>query len=81
MLGALGEYRDLSISKLALLALDFPTPHISPRRLGKRVHGYMSLREPLVDDWGPHQHESRHSTTLAASTPDMPLSDVATPSQ
>ena len=81
MLSALGEYRDLSISEPAPPAPDFPTPPIPPGRPGKRLHGFMSLREPLADDWGPHQHEPRHSTTSATSTQHMPFSNVATPSQ
>ena len=81
MLSTLGEYQDLSISELALLTLDFSRPQILPRRSGKRVNKFMSLKEPLADDWGPHQHEPKCSTTPVTSTPDMLFSNVFTLSQ
>ena len=49
-MSALGEYHDLSISKLARPSLDFPKPQIPLERLEKRADEFMSLREPLVDD-------------------------------
>ena len=76
MLTALGEYRDLSLSKVAPPAPKFPRPEIPPRRPGKRVHGFMSLREPLVNirvlismslNMVPHQQHQRktcHSLVL-----------------
>ena len=42
-------------------------PQISPWRLRKRVHGFMSIRQHLVDDHGQHQDVPRHSITSITS--------------
>ena len=81
MLTALGEYRDLSLSEPAPPAPEFPRPDIPPGRPGKRMHGFMSLREPLADDWGHHQHAPRHGTMPGTSSRATGPSGVATPTQ
>ena len=54
MLRTLGDYQDLFISKHASLAKDFLRSQILSRRLGKRVCGFISMRQPLMDYHGPH---------------------------
>ena len=54
MLHALGDYQDLSISEHTPPVEDFLRPQISLRRPRKIVHGFMSMREHLADDHGPH---------------------------
>ena len=44
-----------------------PRPQIPLGRFGKRAYGFMSIREPLVDDGGPHHDDVGHNTTLVAS--------------
>ena len=77
--GALGDYRDFSISKHALPTKDFPRPQILLERLRKRVHGFMSMRQPLVDDHGPHQDVPRHSIALVTSGRSTSSSYIPTP--
>ena len=67
MLRALGDYRDLSLFEHAPPAPDLPRPQIPPGRPGKRVHGFMSMREPLEDDRVPYHDEPRYGTTSASS--------------
>ena len=78
MFNTLGEYWDLSISKLAPSIVDLPRLEILPRRLGKRAHEFMFMGEPLVDDQGPYHDEPHHGTTLlhqkgAYHSPTCPL--------
>ena len=54
MLHALGDYRDLSISEQASPIKDFSRPQISIGRPKKRVHGFMSMTQPLMDDHDQH---------------------------
>lgn len=81
ILTALGEYRDLSISEPAPLAPDLPRPQIPLGRPGKRVHGFMSMREPLVDDWVPHHDDPDRSTTSATSAGETSFSHIPSSTQ
>ena len=78
MLRALDEYRDLSISKPGPLAPNLPIPHIPPRRPGKRAHGFMTMREPLVDDQPRHHDDPGHNTTPVTSVGATSFSHTST---
>ena len=52
MLCALGEYQESSISKPALPTPDLSRLQIPPKKPVKKAHGFMFIREPLVDNEG-----------------------------
>ena len=81
MLRALDEYRDLLISEPTPPALDLPRSHISLGRLGKRVHEFISMREPLVDDQPHHHDDPRHNTTSMTSVGATSFSHTSAPIQ
>ena len=77
MLRALGDYRDMSAFEQAPPSENFPRPEIPPGRPGKRVHGFMSMREPLPDDRDRRQDVPPHTTTSVTS--DATTSSVYVP--
>ena len=81
MLSALGQFRDMSISEPAPPAPELPRPQIPPGRPGKRAHGFMSLREPLVDDQGPNQDEPHCAGTSVTLGESSSFSYIPTPPQ
>ena len=63
MLRALGDYRDMSAFEQALPSENFSRLEIPLGRLGKRVYGFMSIREPLPDD-RDHRQDVPHTSLL-----------------
>ena len=79
MLLALLDYWDLSISKHAPLTLDMSRPQIPLGRLKKKVHEFMSIGEPLVDDQGPYHDELGHGIASVTSKGGTLFSYILTP--